>query len=239
MILLSETERHPKVIKNGKVGVLTGILHLSPADTSGFEVCPMRSKGCTAACLHYAGFQYQKKYDARIKRTQMFFNDRRHFMMILAREIRNLEKRAANQRMSAGIRLNGTSDIPWETIRYPMTDLNIMEMFPAVMFMDYTKRPNRKCLPPNYRLTFSRSEDNDAACELALENGMNIAVVFSGALPERYKIGKWDLPVIDGDEHDWRYGDYDNRFGRVCIGLRAKGTMAKNDRSGFVVRSEG
>lgn len=236
MILLSQTDRHPKVSKNDKVGVMSQILHLSPANTSGFEVCKHRSPGCTAACLHYSGFQYQKKYDCRIRRTEWFFKDRPAFMRRLAREIDNLQKRAQAEAMIPGIRLNGTSDIPWERVRYPGTDLCIMEMFPDVQFMDYTKYWDRTALPDNYQLIFSRSECNDNECLKALDNGFNLAVVFADKLPSTFKIGHWELPVYDGDEHDRRYLEYENYAHRLVVGLKAKGAKGKGDTSGFVVR---
>ena len=39
---------------------------------------------------------------------------------------------------------------------------------------------------------------------------------------------------MDGDEHDFRYAEYEQYPYRVIIGLRAKG-LAKNDKSGFVL----
>jgi len=47
-----------------------------------------------------------------------------------------------------------------------------------VQFYDYTKLPNRRNLPPNYHLTFSRSESNEHYVPMAFDNGMNVAVVF-------------------------------------------------------------
>ena len=238
MRLLSETDRHPKISKNGKVGVLWAILHLSPAKTSGYEMCPMRSKGCTAACLHYSGMQYQRKYQARLKRTHLLMHNRKKFFELLIREIAALERKAERLFLKPCVRLNGTSDLPWENINVPGTGNNIMQMFPSVAFMDYTKRHNRKNLPLNYRLTFSRSEDNDDKCIAAMQNGMNVAVVFHKHLPLTWEVGGVLWPVIDGDEHDYRYGDYDKYEGRVIVGLRAKGKKAREDKSGFVIKAE-
>lgn len=226
--LLTQYDRHSKVSKNEKVlGIHTRVLHLAPARSSGFNVCPMASKGCEAACLNYAGFQYARKQDARVARTLMFMHDRTEFMMRLAKEIDNTRRWAEKHGMRCGIRLNGTSDIRWETIR-DKNGLCIMDAFPDVCFYDYTKIANRRDLPPNYRLTFSRSEDNARACLIALRNGMNVAVVFAGRLPATWS----NIPVIDGDLHDFRYDDP-----YPCIvGLKAKGTRGQADRSGFVVR---
>lgn len=241
--LLSQTGRHPKTDKNLKVNVLTAIMHLAPADSSGYEVCPMRSAGCTASCLNYAGFQYAKKQAARIARTKFFFEDRATFMERLCREIRALERRAKKLSMRAGIRLNGTSDITWESVGcfydngFANTHRNVMSAFPNVCFYDYTKRVNRKNLPSNYRLTFSRSEENDSVVRAALDNGMNVAMVFRGPdlpaawYPGGFLAGQDALRVIDGDEHDFRYDDPAG----VVVGLRAKGVKARKDTSGFVI----
>jgi hypothetical protein len=238
--LLSQEGRHPKLDKNLKVGVLGLVMHLAPANRSGYEVCPGRSAGCTAACLNTAGFHYARKETARINRTKLFFEDRTKFMIMLMHEIDKAAGRAQSQGLQLGIRLNGTSDIPWERVPAGAAT-NLMTLFPEVRFMDYTKRANRKDLPPNYRLVFSRSEDNEAACVTALENGMNIAVVFRAhkdeALPKRWQLGKWhNIRVVDGDLHDWRYGEYDTYpQERVIIGLRSKGYQARIDQSGFVI----
>jgi len=101
-----------------------------------------------------------------------------------------------------------------------------MELFPEVQFYDYTKHPNRKNIPVNYHLTFSRAEDNDEDIKQALKNGLNIAVVFEKYLPETFM----GLPVIDGDKNDLRFLDPVNSI----VGLVAKG-KAKKDETGFVI----
>lgn len=232
--LFSQTDRHPKIIKaEQEVGVHMRVLHLAPARSSGVaNVCPMASKGCEAACLNWAGFQYSRKQKARIAKTKFFVEDRVEFMARLAKEIYNARRFARRRGLVCGIRLNGTSDIRWETIR--MGGKNIMEYFPDVLFMDYTKIANRRNLPPNYRLTFSRSESNEGDCYEALKNGMNVAVVFGTPyLPKKFM----GLRVIDGDTHDWRYGDYDlYPDERVVVGLRPKGIRGRDDHTGFVFR---
>ncbi len=234
MNLLSQNGRHPKLDKSIKIGVYATVMHLAPANRSGYEVCPMRSAGCTAACLNTAGFQYKKKEACRIKRTKLFFEQRPIFMAQLVREIHSARRRAYSLDLKCGIRLNGTSDIPWETVAVDGAP-NIMALFPDVSFMDYTKRANRRNLPANYRLTFSRAEDNEKVCIDAIGNGMNVAVVFRYNLPKRMNIGSHSLRVIDGDNHDWRYGEYDDYPNeRVIVGLRAKG-KAKHDATGFVL----
>lgn len=232
--LFSQTKRHPKIKKSEKeVGVHMRVLHLSPARSSGVaNLCPMASKGCEAACLNYSGYQSPRKYNARLQKTKFFVDNRTEFMCRLAREIYSARRYAKRKGMLCGIRLNGTSDIRWETIRFG--GKNIMEMFPDVAFMDYTKIANRKNIPPNYRLTFSRSESNEADCYEALKNGMNVCVVFgTNYLPTRFM----GLRVVDGDIHDWRYGEYDDYPDeRVIVGVKVKGKKGRDDHSGFVFR---
>src|SRR4051812_30271137 len=49
------TPSNPKVEKGRGAGYWTFILHLAPAKLSGFNVCPMATAGCKAACLNTAG----------------------------------------------------------------------------------------------------------------------------------------------------------------------------------------
>lgn len=230
--LLSNPTDNPKVAKNIGFGVLTAPLHLAPANLSGYEVCPMRSLGCTAACLHTAGNPaYMKgKNAARIRKTKMYFEERDLFMAQLYADIEKLQKTALSRGLTCGVRLNATSDIPWERVLH--NGKTLMEWFPKVKFMDYTKRHNRKDLPSNYKLVYSRAEDNDDRCLEAMRNGMNVAVVFGKKpLPDTF-FGK---KVVDGDEHDWRWHEYETYPNeRVVIGLKAKG-KGKEDTSGFVV----
>ena len=46
---------NPKILKGLKQGFNTYIMHLAPANLSGYETCPKRTAGCTAACLDTAG----------------------------------------------------------------------------------------------------------------------------------------------------------------------------------------
>lgn len=238
MNLLSKPHANPKVAKGMQHGFLTAPLHLAPAKLSGHNVCPMSTAGCRAACLHTAGnpIAMKRKQKARVARAQMFFKDRAAFMALLVKEVAALEKRAAKLGMVPAIRLNATSDIRYETVpcvRDGAKHDNIMVAFPDVIFYDYTKLPNRRNVPANYKLTFSLSEDNDIQALSALANRMNVAVVFdvtkNSDLPCTFKIMGREFPVIDGDEDDLRFADP-----KGCIvGLRPKG-KAKADKSGFV-----
>jgi hypothetical protein len=216
------TTANYKTVKGEKLGYLTGILYLAPAKISGYEVCPRRSAGCTAACLYTAGMgAFGTVQQARIKKTKQFFEDRDNFLMQLRKDITALVRKAKKTNMTPAIRLNGTSDIEW-------TRFGIMEEFPEVQFYDYTKVLNRlkQPIPKNYHITFSKSEDNEMDCRWALNLGFNVAVVFN-KLPETY----FARPVISGDETDVRFEDARG----VIVGLTAKG-KAKKDLNNFVIK---
>jgi hypothetical protein len=170
------TFANAKTPKGESRGVLTGILYLVPSDGSGLgNLCPHASAGCRAACLFTAGRGVMEPIKAgRMRKTRLFFESAPRFVDMLAADIARLVKRAERKGMSPAVRLNGTSDVPWERMRG--TDgQTLMERFPGVQFYDYTKRPNRVNLPANYHLTFSRSECNDAQCEIELSRGRNVA----------------------------------------------------------------
>jgi hypothetical protein len=217
---------NPKLIKGEKKGYLSFVLHLSPADVAGYETCPKRTAGCTAACLNTAGRGGMFKpggtntiQEARKRKTRMFFEQRDQFLADLEADIRKGIKQAEKKGMIPAFRLNGTSDIAWE--KY-----GIIQKFPEVQFYDYTKIRNRKVAAlSNYHLTFSKADGNDMDVRLAASAGMNVAVVFKN-VPDAY-IGR---TVIDGDETDLRFLDPKG----VVVGLKAKG-RARKDTSGFVV----
>ena len=241
MNLLTKPTANPKIAKGLAADYATYILHLAPADLSGKEVCPKRTAGCTAACLNTAGRGGMFKkgettnviQKARIRKTKEFFAARTNFMARLVEDVEKAVKSSAKKGLTAVFRLNGTSDLSWEkypVVRNGVEYRNIFAAFEDVQFYDYTKIFGRKVSHiPNYHLTFSAADGNDADVAKAIENGMNVAVVFglkkSEPMPAKY-LGK---SVFNGDETDLRFLDPKD----VVVGLYAKG-KAKKDESGFV-----
>jgi len=229
---------NPKILKGEKKGYMTYILHLAPADVSGYNTCPKATAGCKAACLNTAGRGGMFKrgettnviQEARKRKTRFFFENRGAFMLQLYLDIKKAIKQAEKKGLIPVFRLNGTSDLAWE--KYEVQDgKNIFQMFPDVQFYDYTKILGRKVKDiPNYHLTFSAADGNDADVFKALVLfGMNVATVFgikkNSPMPETYE----GVPVFNGDDSDLRFLDPKG----VVVGLYAKG-KAKKDTSGFV-----
>lgn len=168
--------------KTEKSEIETRILHLSPAESSGINVCP-GAKNCKSICLHFAGnpAYMNTKQAARIRRTLAFSADNQRFGLLLIMAI--LHACNKQQDRILAVRLNGTSDIVWENVDLtitpdfaqfcrvkfgalvPIGKRNIFEIFnyirnstgENVTFYDYTKVKHNwaECKRLGYHLTVS------------------------------------------------------------------------------------
>lgn len=188
----------------------------------------------------------------RIK-AQQFMGERAAFMAAAATQLARNYGKARAAGLAFVARPNGSTDIAFESVKIAVDAKlaaklsklsghaisageyrSIADLFPFIMFNDYTKSMKRMLnylagkLPVNYHLTFSRSETNERDALRVLELGGNVAAVFETVPTE------WNgYRVIDGDAHDLRFFDPEN----VVVGLTPKGNKAKKDVSGFVIRS--
>lgn len=262
---LFNVNSNAKTIKNQKLDYLTGVLYLAPSTLAStpqlkINVCSMADiAGCKAPCLNTSGHAgiFKKGettnpiQQARIRKTQQFFNNRQGFMLELVKDIERLIKQAEKLGLKPLVRLNGTSDIKWENVRFEYEFVNnktrevtLFQLFPEVQFYDYTKIPNRNDktknpdFPSNYDLTFSYSGvvGFGKYVDMAVKHGMRLAVVFDTQekVQDYVRSGACfkGMRVVDGDATDVRHLDGQG----VVVGLYAKG-QAKKDMSGFVVRS--
>jgi hypothetical protein len=228
---------NPKASKATKFGFLNAILYMSPAETAGVgNLCPW-SGACAALCLGTESGQASMRKEgednnvtlARKGRARAFMRDRAAFVQQIVRDIKRLHGIATGLGLKLCYRFNGSTDVAvprW-----------LIELFPYVTFIDYTKSPNRMAeylagkFPKNYSLTFSRDVHNERLAERFLGQQGNVAVVFGIERPATWR----GFPVVDGDKHDVRTPDMDGRG--VVIGLTPKGAKAKRDQSGFIVRT--
>lgn len=207
---------------------LTTVMYLSPATESGYNMCPFKTDGCEAMCLgHSSGMMiFPANKQARINRTMLLMTNRDAFNKQITKEIEAHIRKADKLGATPAIRLNGDSDLRWESMKFDGQTL--IEKYPNVVWYDYTKWPiNLRPEVDNYHLTFSRSEKTTLdEIQTNLDAGRNVAVVFD-VVPTEWN--GWT--VINGDESDERFLDVKG----VIVGLKAKGA-AKKDTSGFVVR---
>ena len=122
---------NPKTLKGMAQGYNTYILHLAPGSLSGKNTCPKATAGCLNSCLNTAGRGGMFKrgentntiQQARIRKTNLFYNDRERFMRLLVADINLAIKQSMKKGLTPVFRLNGTSDISWE--KYPLTIGNV------------------------------------------------------------------------------------------------------------------
>jgi hypothetical protein len=231
-----------KAIKARAYGYLNAIHYMAPASIAGVgNLCPKATSGCLSACLGwYSGQAGMVSADtdlnsvrrSRIQKARRFMQDRAAYMRDVVHSIQQAERKATAMGLRLCVRMNGSTDIAWEGItceRDGVRYRNLMEAFPHIQFVDYTKIASRmrRPLPSNYHLTLSRNEANDTEALSVVRSGGTAAVVFD-TLPDTWQ----GLPVINGDEHDLRHMDPPGVF----VGLLPKGRKAKRDTSGFIVR---
>ena len=215
-----------KTKKSLGIGVLARVLFFTPG------VFCTHAQGCLEACLGFSSGRMQMPTHAlaRDRRTALYVEKRQLFLQMLAVELSQVEEEARRLGLVPAVRLNGSSDLPWEQL-HP----ELFAEFPNIQFFDYTKIParmerflNDPTWPKNYHLTFSAQPNNHEQARKFLDHGGTVAVVFWPEVPQTC----WGKPVIDGDKHDARFFDQAG----CIVGLTAKGN-AKHDQTGFVVRT--
>ena len=233
---------NPKTIKSDNLGeYLTGIDYLSPYKLSGKNLCSHATDGCINSCLNTAGRgKMSNVQKGRLRKSLLFLNNQQEYFKQLCADIRKHIIKCEKTGRKPAIRLNGTSDLPYENILYGENQ-SIFDIFPQVQFYDYTKNSRRlpskqgysqaiglyRKFPSNYDLTFSYSENTTLEnIQAILKKNINVAVVFRKTIPKTFR----GFEVINGDNHDLRFLDKKG----VILGLTAKG-KAKKDTTGFVI----
>ena len=260
---LLNIDQNAKTVKGQKVGYLTAVMYLAPYKMSGINVCPMAEiAGCWKGCLNTAGrggiSKGGKRFQTpvglvpdnaiqrcRIKRTQMWADERDTFWIQLHKEITAFVKKAERKGLIPTVRLNGTSDIQWEqfTPYYPGGFAHtIFEMFPDVQFYDYTKIAKRfkRTLPSNYHLCLSFSNASERYADMCWDAharyDASLVMVYrtkDDIANARTWYEECGRRVVDGDANDLRFLDPD----KCIVTLKAKG-KARKDTSGFVLDFE-
>jgi len=238
-----------KIVKGAKLNYDTVVLYLAASDMSGFNICPMATDGCKAACLVNSGrarmIEKTEKISmtnwARLRKTWLYFFNREFFMSWLNAEIIAHKNRAILQGKNFAVRLNGTSDLDIKLFK--VGGKSLLDIHREVQFYDYTKLPKqlKNALDfPNYDVTFSfantsQFNNNDIAMT-ALAFGQKISVCFDkesfgGVLPATF-LG---YEVANGDETDLTFLNE-----LQVLGLDVKRTARKEGQldNDFIVTKE-
>ena len=257
----------PKTIKGTKKGYITAIIYMSPAELSGKNLCSFSTAGCREVCLNISGrgvFNYIQQ--SRFNRARYFITDKINFLNNLTLRISNFIAYAERKELTPVIRLNGTSDIPYENIKIKLNDLleykklentkhkkifesfitrdfyieslNIMDIFPDVQFYDYTK------FPLNKRPKAISQANYDLTFSRAENNEVNALDYMKNNCGRSAFVFSHKLPkkykgfkVINADETDLRFLEPKN----IISGLIFKGTkknLTAGINSGFVINNK-
>lgn len=225
-------------------------------------LCPFAG-ACRGPCLFESGQAFfvrgyqqalpgESVHLGRLRRTLLYFKGGGtvnrgpgpEFRGLLEKDIARVIRVAKDIGFCPAIRLNGTSDLPWESS-------GILGKFPSTCFYDYTKVPHRMDaflagrLPKNYHLTFSIGGKGNQHIPSFLKRGGNVAICWERKdqmpasvrkvvfLDAHHKpVSTLDLGaryrVVDGDLDDLRF--LDDRS--VVVGLYAKSNTITLDRGG-------
>lgn len=193
----------------------------------GINLCPMASKGCTAACLGPNSGKGVLDNTRRSRDIKTAFLLEHAYLagVLVGREIHAEQRKHGD----VNLRLNTVSDIRWELIA---ADGMKFLMGEGVRLYDYTAwRPESRGSLDGYHLTYSAKEPEhtpDDYLEGLLSRGLNVAMPFAVSKGKPLPSSWHGFPVIDGDLSDDRTLDPAG----VVVGLRQKGRV--KDSTGFI-----
>lgn len=234
-----------KIVKGKKQGYMSLILYLSPASSSGINVCSEASPGCIAACLNVSGRSLMEHKSgknsiqlSRLKKTWLSVFRRDLANKLVASEIVKGQARAEKSGMKFAVRLNGTADLDWS---------HIIKAFPTIQFYDYSKHLNHvykaKALS-NWHITFSYSGTNLLDCLEAVKLGANLALPIAFSSARNGKLSGLIKELVDAglgysqDDSDLRFLDPSNNPLGLLAVKQTPGT-AEGIKKGFLLDREG
>jgi hypothetical protein len=205
------------------------------------NLCGAASAGCIDACNGlWAGMNVTPSTRfALIGRARLYMEFRALFLRKLREELANFERLCIRTGRVPAVRLNVSTDIPWERV-----SPGLFAEFRRIRFYDYSaySADNRAALPANYQLCHSWKESTTFAfVESTIRAGRNIVVPFDSAYaPARGLFGALPAEVVfvcretgrsirvrvrNGDKHDFRMRETDGAG--VCVGLHGKSGRSK------------
>src|SRR5581483_7031199 len=118
--LLTAPDENVKLTHSETDRVYAYGLSLSPAGSSGWQVCRYRTCGCEAVCLATSGKgAFSTTQRARVWKTQLLAESPVAFLRVLVSEIDRVGSKVP-AKLATGwtvsLRLNVLSDLPWESI---------------------------------------------------------------------------------------------------------------------------
>ena len=223
------------------------------------RICPHKGL-CGDLCLKGSGMQFASKYASRAAKTRLLYKNRHLFMLAVVVAI------ARKQRKHGRInyRANVISDVPYwhSSFRFmptmeettlleklgldllPSGSYSIFEIFPDVVFYDYTKTFATLIESidiANFHITFSLDgQKNISEALTALKHGFNVAVPALIERPEFFTIAGQKFRTYDADASDDRTLDPKPGIGGLgSIGwLKYKRVVGNPANNGFLMETD-
>lgn len=225
--LTSSTSQQKLAKTQKKLGIEMHGVALAPhtLGPDDVEMCSNATPSCRAGCVVWFGGNpayTDAKQNAMLKRKAMLIDDPCLFLAVFMRYLNLKSDSCIRKGVLMSSRFNVSSDIKYERVIVQMDDVqtnfsNFAAYFIAKtgehidtndlpMPYDYTKHYDRR-RDLNYHLVYSVTDNDTAKAEQAIENGLPLAIVVDTKrgkpLPTTVRIGKYTLPAVDGDEHDY------------------------------------
>ena len=225
--LTSSTSQQKLAKTQKKLGIEMHGVALAPhtLGPDNVEMCSNATPSCRAGCVVWFGGNpayTDAKQNAMLKRKAMLIDDPCLFLAVFMRYLNLKSDSCIRKGVLMSSRFNVSSDIKYERVIVQMDDIqtnfsNFAAYFIAKtgehidtsdlpMPYDYTKHFDRR-RDLNYHLVYSVTDNDTAKAEQAIENGLPLAIVVDTKrgkpLPTTVRIGKYTLPAVDGDEHDY------------------------------------
>lgn len=225
--LTSSTSQQKLAKTQKKLGIEMHGVALAPhtLGPDNVEMCSNATPSCRAGCVVWFGGNpayTDAKQNAMLKRKAMLIDDPCLFLAVFMRYLNLKSDSCIRKGVLMSSRFNVSSDIKYERVIVQMDDVqtnfsNFAAYFIAKtgehidtndlpMPYDYTKHYDRR-RDLNYHLVYSVTDNDTAKAEQAIENGLPLAIVVDTKrgkpLPTMVRIGKYTLPAVDGDEHDY------------------------------------
>ena len=211
-----------------------GVTYLAPHRNGGVNLCPYSTKGCRAGCLGTTSgrMRFAPQQRAQYVRTRFMVEHPDEFVTVLADEIRRESWRVRLAGKRYAYRFNGTSDVAIETAP---AFLDILRLAGVSVFVDYTKRPDRRgWIESDYYVAASVSE-RTASDDIGPGSVVVVDIKRGHPIPETYN----GHPTTDGDLDvgDMRFLDPAD----AVVLLRAKGALVgvKGTPAGMVKPATG
>lgn len=229
--LLTGQDSSAKLSHNG-ADYWQAVQYLLPANQSGIvNVCPWSTAGCRALCLSTSGrLGFDAGQTAMHVRVVFLATDSLQYLAQLLQEVARHARKAAKKGATFVLRLNGTSDLLWDSVA-GLQDL-IRETAAAagqshMYFQDYSKRPATLAAAANsndWHITLSATERHKTAADFLAGMAVVVDIDRKQPLPATFA----GRTVIDGDNThgDLRILDSQHDAAAVVL-LRAKGKARK------------